>query len=113
MLIPGDVPEIEASKVMESIKKEEDVVILDVRTPGEYLRGHIEGSLNIPVERIPSQAPKTIKDKNRHIYVYCLSGSRSALACAELLSMGYKNVKNVRSGLLAWRSEGYLLSIID
>lgn len=113
MLIPGDVPDIDVVKVQRTIKNEEDVLILDVRTPAEYSRGHIEGSINIPVDDIPTQAPKTIKDKNRVIYVYCLSGSRSTLACAELLSMGYKNTKNIRSGLLAWRTEGYQLSIID
>lgn len=112
MLIPGDVPEISAQEVSKAIKREADVLIIDVRTPAEYARGHIEGSVNLPVDRIISQAPKTIKDKNREIYMYCLSGSRSALASAELLQMGYKNVKNMTSGLLAWRSEGYLLSLV-
>ena len=113
MLIPGDVPEISAQEVSKAIQREDDILILDVRTPAEYSRGHIEGSVNIPVDKIPNQAPKTIRDKKRTIYTYCLSGSRSALASAELLQMGYKNVKNMTSGLLAWRSEGYLLSIID
>lgn len=113
MLIPGEVPEIDAKKVMEAIRNEEDVVILDVRTPLEYKKAHIAGSLNIPVDKIPKQVPITFKDKKRIFYVYCLSGSRSALASAELMQMGYKNVHNLTSGLLSWRSEGYPLSIID
>ncbi len=113
MLIPNDVAEIEAEEVMDAINKEKDVVILDVRTEHEYSRGHIAGSLNIPIEKLPSLVPKTFKDKDREIYVYCLSGSRSTLAVSEMLQMGYKKVFNLRSGLLSWRSNGYPLSIID
>lgn len=113
MLIPNDVTEIEVEQVMEAITKGKDVAILDVRTNAEYRRGHIAGSLNIPVDELPKKVKGTFKDKNRIIYVYCLSGSRSSVAASELLEMGYKNVFNVRSGLLSWRKNGYPLSIIE
>lgn len=105
------VPQIEASAVMEAIKKKPTVRILDVRTQHEYLRGNIKGSINIPVDLIAQDVVKTIADKKETIYVYCLSGSRSVLAVDLMMKMGYKNVFNMTSGLLSWRALGYPLTV--
>lgn len=69
-------------------------VILDVRTRGEYGAGHIRGSVNVPIGDIKEEVPKKFKYHNRHIVTCCASGVRSALAKAELESLGYTNVHN-------------------
>ncbi len=83
--------------------------IIDVRTPMECIRGKIAGSINIPVDSIHEKAEQLIPDKHVPIYVYCLSGSRSALAASTLERLGYTNVTNVLNGLLAWRAKSYPL----
>lgn len=69
-------------------------VLMDVRTPSEYRNGHIEGSVNFPLDRIMDVAD-AIGDKDTPIFVYCHSGARSAQATALLNRMGYKNVTNI------------------
>lgn len=68
-------------------------VIVDVRTKGEYLSGHINKSLNIPVDTIQAQL-KQFKSKNQVIITCCASGMRSGTAASILKSNGYNNVYN-------------------
>ena len=84
-------------------QKTEDAVLLDVRTNEEYRAGHIPGSVNIPVEQIMT-APDVLKDRNVHIFSYCLRGSRSHRAVSALRRMGYTDVTNI-GGIAAYRGE--------
>jgi len=68
-------------------------IILDVRTKGEFVGGHIKGSLNIPVDQLSSQLAK-LKNKNQPIITCCASGMRSASAKGILATNGYSQVFN-------------------
>jgi rhodanese-related sulfurtransferase len=103
------IPQISADEVQKAINEKKDIILLDVRTPEEYGRGKIEGSMNISVENIHDQITTAVPDKNKTIYVYCLSGSRSEVAVAMMKQLGYENVYSMTSGLLMWRSKKYLL----
>lgn len=105
------VPEIDVKKAFEDIKSGKDIVILDVRTPQEISRGSIKGSINIPLQELEDVVEKEIPDKNKTIYVYCLSGSRSVVAVDFMQKTGYKKVFNMTNGLLAWRSNQFPLEI--
>jgi rhodanese-related sulfurtransferase len=72
---------------------QQGALIIDVRTKGEFSDGHIQTSVNIPVDQLGKNLSK-IKDKNRHIITCCASGSRSAAAKGILTSNGFKNVYN-------------------
>ncbi|MGN0243627.1 MAG: rhodanese-like domain-containing protein [Lachnospiraceae bacterium] len=76
---------------VEEFKKSKNAILLDVRTAEEYSEGHIEGSVNIPLQSIQNVRIQ-IPDLNRKIYVHCLSGSRSARAASMLKAMGYLDV---------------------
>lgn len=78
-------------------------VLLDVRTVEEYRQGHIEGSLNVPLQNIQN-VKNRISDLNKPVYVHCLSGSRSAKAVSVLKSMGYTNVTNI-GGISAYHGK--------
>jgi rhodanese-related sulfurtransferase len=67
-------------------------VIVDVRSTGEYAGGHVKGSLNIPLNALPSQMQKLKKDKP--VITCCASGMRSASARSMLLSNGFTEVYN-------------------
>ena len=78
-------------------------VLIDVRTAEEYRDGHIDGSVNIPLDRI-SSIENTVKDKSTPLYVHCLSGGRSGQAVSYLKQMGYTNVKNI-GGISSYRGK--------
>ena len=71
-------------------------LVVDVRTPGEYQGGHVEGALNIPVQELESRLGE-LKDKKRSIVVYCASGMRSASAARILTTAGFVDVTNAGS----------------
>lgn len=85
------------------------VLIIDVRTPAEFSKGSIRGSVNIPVDEIAEKIGALVPDKNRIIYLYCLSGSRSQMATDILTSIGYTQVSSMTNGLLMWRFKKYEL----
>lgn len=97
------VPQLDAKELKNAIDQNEDCVILDVRTPHEYEKGKIVNSINLPVDDVLEKVEKLIPDKDKKIYVYCLSGSRSVYAVEEMVRLGYKNVFDVSHGLLSWR----------
>jgi rhodanese-related sulfurtransferase len=109
-MLQSNIPQITTDDVQKAINEKKDIVLLDVRTPEEYSRGKIDGSINISVENIHGQIVSTVPDKNKTIYVYCLSGSRSEVAVAMMKQLGYNNAFSMTSGLLMWRSKKYPLS---
>lgn len=64
------------------------VTLLDARTEGEFSRGHVNGFINIPVDRLRENLDKIPKDKP--VYVMCQSGLRSYIACCILKGEGYE-----------------------
>ena len=70
----------------------EGAFLVDVRSPREFAQGHVKGSVNIPLDSIPSQLSK-FKNK-KHIIVFCRSGNRSSQAKSYLEQNGFTNVVN-------------------
>ncbi len=104
-----DVPTISVEEVYTSLKAKENITVLDVRTPEEYGKNHISSSINLSVDQVQQHIDDVIPDKNAKIVVYCLSGSRSVIAVDTMVKLGYTNVFNMKSGLLAWRIKKYPL----
>jgi len=61
--------------------------LVDVRTPGEWQSGHIEGAVLIPIDELGGRLGEIPRD--RTVVVYCASGARSAQAAAVLGAAGY------------------------
>jgi rhodanese-related sulfurtransferase len=84
-------------------------VLLDVRTPKEYAKGHIEGAILINyydsdfVDRLKSL------DRDKTYLVYCHSGSRSGRALAILEKMGFRHAYDMATGIVGWSRANYPL----
>jgi rhodanese-related sulfurtransferase len=98
--------DLNAKQFYEMMQKEKDVIILDVRTPQEYQEGHINNTINIPVQILGQQLDKLNNFKDKKILVYCRSGHRSAIASQTLDRAGFKNVYNLKGGLFEWKASG-------
>jgi len=95
---------LSAQQAKEWIDSKEDVIILDVRTPGEFTAAHIEGAINIANETISDERPSLLPDLDATILVYCRSGARSAQASKKLLALGYTEVYDF-GGIINWPYE--------
>ena len=74
------------SNILEEVLKENNYIIVDVRTKEEYDSSHVVGSINIPYDTIDEN---TDLDKSKTIIVYCRSGKRSSIASETLKKLGY------------------------
>lgn len=81
----------------------EGALLIDVREDDEYTGGHIPGSKNVPLSRL-SAITDIVPDKSTPLFVYCLSGGRSARAVQMLVSLGYEAVTNI-GGISAYKGK--------
>ncbi|MEZ5978568.1 MAG: rhodanese-like domain-containing protein, partial [Planctomycetota bacterium] len=73
--------------------------LLDVRTPGEWGEGHVDGALHLPLVALVARASELPRDAE--LVVVCRSGYRSAVAASWLRANGFRNVADVRGGMVA------------
>ena len=86
--------------------QEAGVVTLDVRTPGEFISGHLVNALNIDVEGSQFDAEIGKLDKEATYAVYCRSGRRSQVAIDRMKDAGFKNLVNLNAGVQEWAAAG-------
>ena len=92
---------ISAEEAKARIDSGDEVIILDVRTEGEFNAGHIPGAILIPNETIADKMPSLLPDLDAEILIYCRSGNRSAQAARKLIQIGYTNVYDF-GGINSW-----------
>lgn len=63
-------------------------LLVDVRTPGEFESGHLDGAVNIPIASLESRLAEI--PRNKPVVVYCAAGSRSSRAAGILDAAGYQ-----------------------
>lgn len=81
-----------------------DAVVVDVRPAADFAKGHIINAMNLPMNGFKNQISVLQKHKDKPILVSCRSGAQSTAACKELRKEGFREVYNLRGGLLAWEN---------
>lgn len=71
--------------------------LIDVRTAPEFQSGSLPGAIHIPLDRIRDELPRRFPDRGAPILLHCASGTRSGLARAWAMGLGYRNVHNLGS----------------
>ncbi|MEW7292572.1 rhodanese-like domain-containing protein [Aquimarina sp. 2304DJ70-9] len=90
----------------ERIAKDNNAVIIDVRTEEEVEDGFIPSMLNIDIRKGQGFLDEVEKlDKTKNYYVYCRSGARSAQACTLMSQMGFETTYNLIGGFMNWDGE--------
>lgn len=95
---------INAEELSEWLDSDEDVMLVDVRTPEETARGIIPGARLLPLHLLPLNVD-ALKGASR-LVIYCQSGARSAQACDYLGKLGLDQVYNLSGGIIGWASTG-------
>lgn len=97
------------SKTFSTLIAKGDGIVLDVRTPHEYSRGHIENSTLISTSDPKFVDKVSLLQKEKPIYIYCLTGSRSRAVANYLTGNGYTKIYNLSRGLMEWQQYGFPL----
>jgi rhodanese-related sulfurtransferase len=87
-----------------SLLRQNQARLLDVREPWEFSTAHIEGSLSMPLQEIPSRARQEL-DPAERLVVICHHGVRSMNAMAWLRHQGFAQAQSLRGGIEAWSLE--------
>ena len=90
-----------SSKVTEA-----GIITLDVRTPGEFNEGHIEGAQLIDFQSGNFESEIGTLDKTKTYAVYCRSGNRSGQAVKVMSDAGFTNLYNLDGGVIDWANAG-------
>jgi rhodanese-related sulfurtransferase len=98
------VPEIDVATLAGDRAAGKDVQIVDVREPNEWAAGHLPGAVLIPLAQLAQRAREL--DPERPVVVVCRSGNRSATATSLLIRSGFRDVKNLAGGTIAWAQGG-------
>jgi rhodanese-related sulfurtransferase len=83
------------------------LLLIDVRTPGEYARLHAQGAHSVPLDRLNPDELQAMRNRlDEPLYVICQSGARAARACEQLADAGVTDVYSVAGGTVAWEKAG-------
>jgi len=99
------VPQITVSELAEWLEQGRDVAVIDVREHAEWIDGHIEGAIHVPMLEAVSRRAEV--PANRPKAVLCAGGLRSSTAISALKRAGVQGWYNVTGGMTAWKRFGY------
>lgn len=101
--LAGCVANISQQDLLKQLQAGSPLLVLDVRTPGEYREGHVPGAVNISVFDFRSRFEQLDPPKDKPIVVICEHGPRSSFAGFMLKSAGYANVLELDGAMHAWK----------
>lgn len=110
--IMAGVPFARPRDLKERLDRRDDVLILDVRNPGEFTDdlGHIPGALNLPLSslsgRLEQIRPSLEPHADTPVYVVCRTANRAANAARLLKKAGLKDIRVLEGGMVRWKREG-------
>jgi len=91
---------------LEKLLENEEIILLDTRSPEEYETGHLENSRFVNFQTFQMQDVQDIP-KDAQVVVYCAVGGRSNRVGMQLISAGYENVRNLEGGITNWKNQGH------
>ncbi len=104
---------LQASEFSEKIKDQQGAQVIDVRTGAEFKKGHLQNAKNIDWNSSGFAKQINALDKNKPVFVYCLSGSRSSSAVNKMISEGFREVYELNGGVIKWRNANLPLTTLS
>jgi len=95
----------EAFTIIEKHRNNPDFVVLDVRTPEEYQKEHLENAKLLDIKSNDFEDKLENMDKDKEYYVYCKAGKRGCKAAEIMHEHGFKKVINITGGINKWKSK--------
>lgn len=96
-------PRIDQAALLKRIdRKDTSTLILDVRTPEEFAKGHVPGAINIPHSHLPARISEIADAADKDIVLYCKTGVRSEQAASRLRENGFTRLLHLDGDMEAW-----------
>jgi rhodanese-related sulfurtransferase len=102
----GAVPETSPVRLAQLIGTAGEPQLVDVRSEGEFRRGHVRGAASAPIPSLTRRLPALGLDRGRPVVAICLTAHRSIPAVRLLRAAGYE-ASQLAGGMLAWRAAGF------
>ena len=96
---------LSAERLKQLLENNDEVLLVDVRSPQEYHAGFIEGAVNIDVRSTDFDNKMKHFDRGTPIAVYCAKGMRSAKAAERLKVLGFETIYDLQNGYNAWMAK--------
>jgi rhodanese-related sulfurtransferase len=103
----GQVTVQEASQLIQTHQGRTDFVIVDVRTPAEFVASHLAGAINVDFRSPDFQTKLARLDRSRNYLVYCRVGHRSGNALPIFKRLGFVSVFDMQGGITEWHKQGF------
>lgn len=101
--IVSQLERVSAQELKNELKSDSPPLVLDVRTEAEWKDKHLEGALNIPLNRLSKRLSEV--PRNKRIVIHCLGGYRSMIAASILSANGFADLSDLVGGINAWLEE--------
>ena len=95
----------EASELIRERGTDPDFIILDVRTPDEYAKGHLDSAVNMDYYEDSFRKEIEELDRKKSYLLYCHSGNRSGKTLDLMRELDFREVYDIRGGIRAWRQK--------
>lgn len=95
---------------MKEFLSSDDILLVDVRTPKEFNAGHIKNAINVDFKSSKFDEEVQKLDTTKTLVIYCRSGRRSGMSTPDFLKAGFKEVHDLKGGVLNWQKSGLPLA---
>ena len=96
---------VEQSLLLAYLADKSVFTLIDARSPEEFQASHVEGAINLPLDRVGAKNPALPSAKDEPIVVYCKTGKRAAAVAQALSALGYENVRVLPSEQLMFHDD--------
>ncbi|MFT4924835.1 MAG: phage shock protein E [Phenylobacterium sp.] len=111
--INANAKNISQEALQKLLKSDHKPLVVDVRTEGEYAKGHIPGAINIPHKKLKKRLAELKDVKNKQVILYCHSGTRANIAKKILSKSGFSQLDHLSGDFKAWSKKGLPLEKAD
>jgi len=100
------VTHVDANKALETMRARPELVVIDVRTPGEFADGHIDGAINIDFKNANFATEIAKLDGSQDYLIHCRSGNRSRRSLAVFKDADFSHIIHMDGGMIGWNKAG-------
>ncbi|ETX04725.1 MAG: hypothetical protein ETSY2_27175 [Candidatus Entotheonella gemina] len=102
-IVSGQSQQISQQELLQRIESKQEMLLIDVRTAGEFRMGRVPGAVNIPLNELAERLGEVRPHPDTGVILYCETGRRAGIAERMLRDAGLDNIRQLEGNMSAWR----------